>query len=188
MNEFQMIWACQGFLFKSLLFPLISQKLIHREKKYENCWWMNLSFNVSCWQLCRYRGAIYVEISSSDVPDVAWKSSRLLPALENCCHSGDLEWSSASGFWWPGNGAVCLSTEKTLCKMTEATARRKRSQITTPSIVYFTVKAAALQRSPAPGGQIDVPKDEIYFSFFTKCCCCFPQPQPLKEVQMFICI
>lgn len=165
------MWACQGFPFSILPFFLSFPRSWFTQEKIR--WWMNLSFNVSCWQLCRYGGAIYVEISSTDVPDAAWNSPRLLSALENRWHSIDLESSSASGFWWPGNGAVCLSTEKTLCKMTEATASREHNQIRTPSIVSFALKAAALQRSPA-GGQINVPMHEIFFSFLLNTAVFFP--------------
>lgn len=49
--------------------------------------------------------------------------------------------------------------------MTEVTVSKEHRQIRTPSIVSVAVKAAALQCSPAAGGQISVPVDEIYFSF-----------------------
>lgn len=62
--------------------------------------------------------------------------------------------------------------------MTEATASREHSQIRAPSIVSFAVKAAALQRSPAAGGQIDVPMDEIYFSFLLNAAVFFSSHRP----------
>lgn len=58
--------------------------------------------------------------------------------------------------------------------MTEAPASREHTQIRMPSIASFTVKATALQRSPAAGGQIDVPMDEIYSSFLLNAAGFFP--------------
>lgn len=56
------------------------------------CWWMRLSYKVSCWQLWRPAGPIhlqlqvrYVEISPSDVPVAwaLWKSQRPAPGTGN---------------------------------------------------------------------------------------------------------
>lgn len=57
---------------------------------------MNLSFSLSCWQLCKYGGAIYVEISSSDVPDAVATSPRPPAAQETRWQATDLESSSSS--------------------------------------------------------------------------------------------
>ena len=73
-----------------LLFPLFlldffptffSQNLLHTGKM---CWWMKLSYNVSCWQLWRYEGAIYSQHKCDmlrSVPQMSQKPERSLKEL-----------------------------------------------------------------------------------------------------------
>lgn len=121
---------------KFFFFPALFPWGCFTQKK--KCWWMNLSYNVSCWQLRRYGGAIYsqlVEISSSDVPDTArcrlpdlclvWKTTGT-PELWN--HRPPLVFDDLDQF----------------------------------DLDHLLFPVLWKRRSRAAGGEIDLPMDEIY--------------------------
>lgn len=138
-----------------------------RKKK---CWWMNLSYNVSCWQLRRYGGAIYsrlVEISSSDVPDTARCRLPDLPGPEK---SPPLQSVGTICLW------ILMTSVRT--RLTEATTSSARDQIITPSFVSFAVKAtfsgSRRRNRPADGW------DLLYFPILFNAVVFFPPSRSLR--------
>lgn len=130
---------------------------------------MNLPYNVSCWQLRRYGGAIYsrlVEISSSDVPDTACCR---LPELCLVWHSRALEPSAASGFWWPGSVRTHL---------TEATTNN--NAVFASFAVKTTCSGSRSRNRSAHGGNL------LYCSFLFNAVVFF-SVRAREAVQVFIC-